>query len=74
MTDLPAKLAVDADGNGWRIWDDGTWGMVPVSPGQQAEPVVFYVPESALLEALDTIDRLRLEKAILQAALNGGNE
>lgn len=41
------RVAVDADGYWWRVFDDGTWSMCPTNPDNTPipEPVTYYVPE-----------------------------
>lgn len=41
---LPDRIAIDANGFGWRVWDDGTWSMVPTNPDNSPipQPVTFY--------------------------------
>lgn len=65
MSDLPATIGVDADGNVWRIFDDGTWSMPPSSTGQQVEPVVFYRPQSELYALLAENRELRIRLDVL---------
>lgn len=42
----PSRLAVDAEGYVWRVYDDGMWSMARINPGNQMtpRPVTFYVP------------------------------
>lgn len=51
-TDLPPRLAVDAEGYCWRVWPD-SWSMARINPDNSPipEPVTFYVPESAVAAA-----------------------
>lgn len=45
---VPDRIAVDADGYGWRVWDgEDHWSMVPTNPNNNPipEPVKWFVPE-----------------------------
>ena len=46
MSNTPPRLAVDANGFVWRVYDDGAWSMAPVNPDNSPvpEPVTFYEP------------------------------
>lgn len=50
---VPDRIAVDAKGFGWRVWDDSEiWSMVPVNPDNSPipQPVTWFVrfPDSVL--------------------------
>lgn len=46
-TEMPVKLAVDANGFCWRVFADGTWSMARINPDNSPvpQPVTYYVPE-----------------------------
>lgn len=50
---LPDRIAIDAHGFGWRVWDsdgdnDEMWSMVPQNPDNTPipQPVTWFVPAS----------------------------
>lgn len=46
---MPDRIAIDARGYGWRVWDDqAEWSMVPTNPDNSPvpEPVTWFVPEA----------------------------
>jgi hypothetical protein len=46
---IPDRIAVDAKGYGWRVWDGSDfWSMVPTNPDNSAipQPVTWFVPEA----------------------------
>jgi hypothetical protein len=46
-TAIPDRIAVDAKGCGWRVWEDQDhWSMVPTNPDNSPipEPVTWFVP------------------------------
>jgi len=46
MTPQPPRLAVDAQGYVWQVYDEDTWSMAPSNPDNEPipQPVAFYVP------------------------------
>jgi YD repeat-containing protein len=44
-TTPPPRLAVDAKGYVWRVYDDGHWSMAPSNPDNSPvpEPITYYV-------------------------------
>lgn len=42
----PPKLAVDANGFVWRVYDGGYWSMAPINPDNTPVPgpITFYEP------------------------------
>ena len=42
------KLAVDADGFCWRVFEDGTWSMARTNPDNSPipQPVTYYTPKT----------------------------
>lgn len=58
---IPDRIAVDAKGYGWRVWDGSDfWSMVPTNPDNSPipKPVTWFVPvpskEEAELDAVAT--------------------
>lgn len=52
---LPDRIAVDAKGYGWRVWNGSDfWSMVPTNPDNSPipRPVTWFVPENATALAL----------------------
>jgi hypothetical protein len=46
MSETPDRIAIDADGFGWRVWDDQEhWSMVPTNPDNEPvpHPLTWYV-------------------------------
>lgn len=44
---VPDRIAIDAHGYGWRVWDDKDyWSMVPTNPDNSPipQPVTWFVP------------------------------
>lgn len=44
---MPDRIAIDAKGYGWRVWNDETfWSMVPTNPDNSPipEPVTWFIP------------------------------
>jgi len=72
---IPDRVAFDAQGYGWRVFDgdDGvtepTWSMVPVNPDNSPipQPCTFFVPDDLLRAALNENDQ---EKQMLMAELD----
>lgn len=52
---IPDRIAIDANGYGWRVWDGyDSWSMVPTNSNNDPvpEPVTWFVPEVAPLANL----------------------
>ena len=50
---LPDRIGIDADGFGWRRWDDQDhWSMVPNNPDNSPipQPVTWFVPEQRYVQ------------------------
>lgn len=68
MNDLPERLAIDANGFGWRVYADH-WSMVPTNPDNSPvpQPVTYYVPE----DAVPRMKRRRLWRIRLANVISG---
>ncbi len=62
---MPDRIAVDAQGYGWRVWDgEDNWSMVPVNPDNTPipQPVTYFERadkhEAEMLKLIDERDRL----------------
>jgi len=72
---VPDRIAIDANGYGWRVFghgtDDETWSMVPVNPDNTAppQPMSWYVPAPA--EPREVIDQAGIDH-ILAALIEVG--
>jgi hypothetical protein len=56
---VPDRIAIDAHGYGWRVWDDQeTWSMVPQNPDNEPipEPLTWFVRGDS---ASPEVERLR---------------
>lgn len=55
---MPDRIAVDAKGYGWRVWNDQEmWSMVPTNPDNSPipQPVKWFVPfPESVLDAVTT--------------------
>lgn len=50
---IPDRIAIDAKGYGWRVWDDEDyWSMVPTTTDNDpiAQPVTWFVKEPKLVQ------------------------
>lgn len=62
---IPDRIAVDAKGYGWRVWNGSDyWSMVPTNPDNSPipQPVTWFVPEAEverLRGLLPEVERLR---------------
>lgn len=53
---MPDRIAVDAKGYGWRVWDDEDhWSMVPTNPDNSPipQPVTWFVKAELLGRIVD---------------------
>lgn len=51
---VPDRIAIDAHGYGWRVWDDQEmWSMVPQNPDNEPipEPLTWFVREDEFVPA-----------------------
>lgn len=48
--ELPPRLAIDADGYVWRVYNDGRWSMARINPDNSPipQPVTYYEPAPPL--------------------------
>lgn len=68
---VPDRIAIDAEGFGWRVWDDADhWSMVPTNPDNEPipHPVTWFVnastrPMAEIERRLQ--ERLRVAREVL---------